>query len=116
VTEESGDRTAGGAAGSMIGDIVVYTLARLALVVVLTAVILLAGRLFGIAEFPLVVAMLFAILISLPLGLWLLAPLRNRATAGIAAVDRRRRLDRERLEARLRGEEEPPGDQPDAPA
>jgi antibiotic biosynthesis monooxygenase (ABM) superfamily enzyme len=115
VTEETGDQGAGVAAGSMIRDVVVYTLARLALVVVLTVVILFAGRLLGIAEFPLVVAMLFAILISLPLGLWLLAPLRNRATAGIAAVDRRRRLDRERLEARLRGEE-PPADQPDAPA
>ena len=84
MTEESAGETTGPAAGPLIRDVVVYTLARLALVVALTAVILFAGRLFGIAEVPLVVAMLFAILISMPLGLWLLAPLRNRATAGIA--------------------------------
>jgi hypothetical protein len=64
------------------------------------------AHLVGIAEFPLVVAMLFAIVISLPLGIWLLAPLRRRATAGIAQVDERRRSDREQLEARLRGEAE----------
>ena len=51
-----------------------------------------------------VVAMLFAIVISLPLGIWLLAPLRRRATAGIAQFDERRRSDREQLQARLRGE------------
>jgi hypothetical protein len=33
-----------------------------------------------------------------------LAPLRRRATEGIAEVDERRRRDREQLEARLRGE------------
>jgi hypothetical protein len=47
---------------------------------------------------------LFAIVIALPLGIWLLAPLRRRATAGIAEADERRRRDREQLEARLRGE------------
>ena len=53
--------------------------------------------------------MLFAILISLPLGIWLLAPLRRRATEGIAAVDERRRRDREELQSRLRGDT---GDKP----
>jgi hypothetical protein len=42
--------------------------------------------------------------IALPLGIWLFAPLRQRATAGIAEVDERRRRDREQLRARLRGE------------
>ena len=40
------------------------------------------------------------------LGIWLLAPLRRRATAGIAEVDERRRVDREQLQARLRGEKD----------
>lgn len=101
------DETAG-STGRMVGDVVIYTLARLVLVAVLTAAIFYAARLIGIKEFPLVIAMLFAIVISLPLGIWLLAPLRRRATAGIAEVDERRRHDREDLQARLRGEKNPP--------
>lgn len=94
----------GSTTGRMLADVVVYTLARLLLVAALTAVIFYAAHLIGIAEFPLVVAMLFAIIISLPLGIWLLGPLRRRATAGIARADERRRADREELQARLRGE------------
>ena len=101
------DNTTGNPTGRMLRDVLVYTLARLVLVAVLTAAIFFGAHLIGVREFPLVVAMLFAILLSLPLGIWLLAPLRNRATAGIAAVDERRRTDRADLQARLRGEEPP---------
>ncbi len=86
-------------------DVAAYALARLLLVAVLTGVIFLAAHLVGIAEFPLVVALLFAIVLALPLGIWVFAPLRNRATASIAVFDERRRSDREHLQARLRGEE-----------
>jgi hypothetical protein len=82
-------------------------LARLLLVVVLTAVIFGAGHLLGLRDFPLVIAMLFAIVIALPVGMWIFAPLRRRANASIAAIDERRRQDREQLQARLRGEEPP---------
>jgi hypothetical protein len=88
----------------MVRDVVVYTLARLVLVVALTAVIFYIAQLIGIREFPLVVALLFAIVIAMPLGIWLLAPLRKRATASVALVDQRRRHDREQLQARLRGQ------------
>jgi antibiotic biosynthesis monooxygenase (ABM) superfamily enzyme len=88
-------------------DVLAYVAARLALVVALTAAIWGLGHLIGIREFPLVVALLFAVVISLPLGIWLFAPLRRRATAGIAAFDERRRKDREQLQARLRGEDPP---------
>jgi antibiotic biosynthesis monooxygenase (ABM) superfamily enzyme len=88
-------------------DVLAYVAARLALVVALTAAIWGLGHLIGIREFPLVVALLFAVVISLPLGIWLFAPLRRRATAGIAAFDDRRRRDREQLQARLRGEDPP---------
>ena len=101
------DSEAGGTSGRMVADVVIYTVARLALVGVLTAAIFYAARWIGITEFPLVIAMLFAIVITLPLGIWLLAPLRRRATAGIAEVDERRRHDREQLQARLRGEDPP---------
>ena len=99
--------------GRLVIDVVAYTLARLALVAVITAAIYFGAHLIGVAEFPLVVALLFAFVIALPLGIWLFRPLRLRATAGIAAVDARRRRDREDLRARLRGEN-PPG--PTTPA
>ena len=101
------DSEASGTSGRMVADVVIYTVARLALVAALTAAIFFGARWIGITEFPLVIAMLFAIVITLPLGIWLLAPLRRRATAGIAEVDERRRHDREQLQARLRGEDPP---------
>jgi len=85
----------------------VYILARLLLVVALTAVIYAAGYLLGVRDFPLVVSLLFAMVIALPLGIWMFAPLRRRATASIAVLDERRRKDRAQLQARLRGEEPP---------
>jgi Protein of unknown function (DUF4229) len=91
-------------ASRLVVDVLAYVLARLLLVVVLTAVIFGAARLVGVRDFPLVVALLFALVIALPLGIWIFAPLRRRATAGVAAIDARRRRDREQLRARLRGE------------
>jgi hypothetical protein len=93
-----------GGGSRMVLDVVAYTLARLVLVAALTAVIFFAAQAIKV-EIPLVVAMLFGIVLALPLGIWLLAPLRRRATAGIAEVDARRRQDREQLQARLRGEQ-----------
>jgi hypothetical protein len=95
-------------------DVLAYTLARLMLVVVLAAVIFGAGHLLGVSDFPLVVAILFALVIALPLGIWLFAPLRRRATASISVIDERRRKDREQLQARLRGEETSSADEPSA--
>ena len=91
----------------LVLDLAVYVLARLLLVVALTAVIFGAGHLLGVRDFPLVVALLFAVVIALPLGIWVFAPLRRRATASISVLDERRRQDREQLQARLRGEEPP---------
>ena len=91
----------------LVVDVLAYMLARLLLVVVLTAVIFGVGHILGVRDFPLVIALLFAIVIALPLGMWIFAPLRRRANAGIAAIDERRRQDREQLQARLRGEEPP---------
>ena len=91
----------------LVVDVLAYMLARLLLVAVLTAVIFGGAHLLGLREFPVVVALLFAIVIALPLGIWIFAPLRRRATASIAAIDERRRQDREQLQARLRGDEPP---------
>ena len=98
-----------GTRSRLIVDLLAYVLARLLLVVALTAVIFGVGHLLGLRDFPLVVALLFALVIALPLGIWIFAPLRRRATAGIAVVDERRRKEREQLQARLRGEPPPEG-------
>jgi FtsH-binding integral membrane protein len=91
----------------LVADVLLYVAARLLLVALVAVLIVVAARLLGLREFPIVVAVLFAIVIAMPLGIWLLAPLRDRATASIAVVDERRRRDREQLQARLRGEEPP---------
>ncbi|CAN5864243.1 DUF4229 domain-containing protein [soil metagenome] len=93
--------------GRLVVDILLYTVARLLLVAALTVVIFFGAHVLGIDEFPLVLAVLFAIVIALPLGIWAFAPLRRRATAGIAAVDERRRADREQLRSRLQGDSPP---------
>ena len=98
-------------AGRAIASVFLYVIARLALVAALAAVIYGIGRALGVHEFPIVVALLFALVIAMPLGMWLFAPLRRRATAGLEQVTARRRHDREQLQARLRGEE-PPADSP----
>ncbi|WP_210000682.1 DUF4229 domain-containing protein [Mycolicibacterium frederiksbergense] len=89
----------------MMRDVGAYLFARLALAAVLTGVIIGAGHLVGLREFPVVVAVLFALVLALPLGIWIFAPLRRRATLSIAEFDERRRKDKETLQARLRGEE-----------
>jgi Na+-driven multidrug efflux pump len=92
-------------AGRAIGSVFLYVIARLALVAALAAVIYGIARALGVHEFPIVVALLFALVIAMPLGMWLFAPLRRRATAGLEHATARRRRDREQLQARLRGEE-----------
>jgi hypothetical protein len=91
----------------MLRDVGAYTLARLLLVVGLAAAIYGVARLAGVADFPVYIAVAFAIVIALPLGIWIFAPMRRRATRTIAAFDERRRRDREQLQARLRGETPP---------
>jgi hypothetical protein len=86
-------------------DVLAYTLARLLLVVVLAAAIFGGAHVLGVRDFPLIIGLLFAIVIAMPLGIWIFAPLRKRANASIAALDERRRQDREQLQARLRGED-----------
>lgn len=85
-------------------DVVVYAVARLLLAVVVSAAIYGVARLLGVTEFPLVVAVLFGLIIAMPLGIWVFTPLRRRATAALAVSGERRRKERENLRARLRGE------------
>jgi len=88
----------------VVRDVMIYVAARLLLAAALAAVIYGVARLLGLDDFPIYVALAFAIVIALPLGIWVFTPLRRRATAGMMAVDERRRRDRELLRARLRGQ------------
>ena len=94
-------------AGRAAVGVVLYAAARLALVIALSAAIYTTGRLLGLHDFPVVVAVLFALVIAMPLGIWLFGPLRRRATASLEVATERRRRDREQLRARLRGEGPP---------
>ncbi|MBI5339947.1 MAG: DUF4229 domain-containing protein [Mycolicibacterium rufum] len=91
----------------LVFDVAAYVVARLVLVAVVAAVILGVGHLIGLREFPIAVALLFAIVIAFPLGIWVFAPLRRRATESIALFDERRRAERANLQARLRGDSTP---------
>ncbi|WP_262365674.1 DUF4229 domain-containing protein [Gordonia sp. OPL2] len=90
-------------AGSVALSVALYTLARLALVVVVAAIIMGVGALFGV-EVPLLVAAVFGVLIALPLGLVLFKSLRLRVNRQIAAVDDSRKKRHDDLQSRLRGQ------------
>jgi hypothetical protein len=107
VSEGPSDKSSGSAGNRIVVDVVLYAAARLALVVALSAAIYAVARLLGVSEFPLVVAVLFALIIAMPVGIWLFAPLRRRATAALAVSGERRRRERDQLRARLRGETAP---------
>lgn len=96
----------------IVVDVLLYATARLLLVVVLSGAIYGVARLMGVTQLPLVVAVLFALIIAMPLGIWLFTPLRRRATAALAIAGERRRREREQLRARLRGEAPPEPDEP----
>ena len=104
-TEERTHQRTGHRAGDrIVVDVLLYATARLLLVVVLSGAIFGVARLLGLTQFPIVVAVLFALIIAMPLGIWLFSPLRRRATAALATAGERRRREREQLRARLRGE------------
>lgn len=86
------------ARSTLARDITLYTLARLALVVMI-------ALLLALADVPAVVALLLALVVSLPLSLFLLRDLRLRVNSGLTEATERRRAERERLRAQLRGEE-----------
>lgn len=89
---------------SLAVNLGVYTFARLALVIVIAAIIVGIGLLFGV-EVPVLVAAIFAVLISLPLSLLLFKNMRIRVNRSIAAVDEDRRTARADLQSKLRGED-----------
>ncbi len=94
-----------GTAGRRLArNFALYTLARLALAAVLAAIILGVARLLKV-ELPLLIALLFAVILSLPLSMVAFRRMRARLNESIAEVDEKRRADKANLRARLRGED-----------
>ena len=82
--------------GHLLRYLAVYTVLRLGLVIVLTA---------ALAFFmPMIVALLFAIIVQLPLAWLLFSGPRSRVNGAIAVSTARRRQERARLQSALSGE------------
>ena len=89
-----------GGRSHLVRYLAVYSALRVGLVVVLTAVL---------AFFmPLIVALLFAIIVQLPVSWLLFAGPRRRVNEAMAASSAHRRAERERLRAALAGSDAPP--------
>ena len=83
---------------ALVRDVALYTVARLAMVVVAALLLVLAGV-------PVLVSILLALVVALPLSMLLLGSLRTRVNAGLAMRGARRRAERDRLRRQLRGDE-----------
>ncbi|MEV6767790.1 DUF4229 domain-containing protein [Nocardia sp. NPDC051030] len=93
-----------GAGRRLARSLALYTIARLVLVAVLAAIIIGVAALVKV-DVPLIVALLFALLIAMPSSLFLFKKLRTQVNRDIAAVDQKRRSDREQLMKRLQGDD-----------
>lgn len=80
-----------------------YTLARLGLLAVIAAPLLLAGV-------PLVISVLVGLIVALPLSMVLFRGLRIQLDAALAEVSARRSAERAALRARLRGDADQPAE------
>ncbi|MFC4375815.1 DUF4229 domain-containing protein [Nocardia halotolerans] len=94
-----------GAGKRLFRNLALYTLARLGLVVVIAAAIVGVAALIGV-DVPIIVAVLFALIVAMPLSLTLFKSLRTKVNEDIAVVDARRREDKAQLRARLRGDDD----------
>lgn len=83
---------------ALVRDVVLYTVARLAMVVAAALLLVLAGV-------PVLVSILLALVVALPLSMLLLGSLRTRVNAGLAMWGARRRAERDQLRRQLRGDE-----------
>lgn len=91
--------------GTLVVAVLMYTAARLILVVALAAVIYFVGKLVGV-DVPVLVAAVFGVLIALPLGMVLFKTLRLRVNDQIARVDAERSARQADIKSRLRGGDE----------
>ncbi|MGO3328068.1 DUF4229 domain-containing protein [Gordonia sp. (in: high G+C Gram-positive bacteria)] len=90
--------------GTLIVAVLLYTAARLVLVVALAVIIYYVGQAVGV-DVPVLVAAVFGVLIALPLGMVLFKTLRLRVNDQIARVDAERSARQADIQSRLRGDE-----------
>ncbi|MEU5691492.1 DUF4229 domain-containing protein [Actinosynnema sp. NPDC020468] len=83
-------------------DVALYVTARLAMVGVVTAALLLV-------DVPLLVALAVGVVVALPLSLFLFKGLRARVAQGLEVKQAERRAEREKLRSQLRGDAPAPG-------
>ncbi|HEY0814805.1 MAG TPA: DUF4229 domain-containing protein [Pseudonocardia sp.] len=88
-------------APSLVGPLIAYTAARLAIVGVIAGLLVVAGV-------PLLLALLIGLIAALPLSMVLLRGLRGRLDTSLAVVRERRAAQREVLRSRLRGDDADP--------
>lgn len=80
----------------LAGPLLVYTVLRVGLIAVITALLM--------PFMPFIVALMFAIIVQLPLSWLLFAGPRRRVNEAMAVSSAHRRAERERLRAALAGE------------
>ena len=85
--------------GGLAGALLIYTALRIGLVAAITALLVLF--------MPFIVALLFAIIVALPLSWLLFAGQRRRVNQALAASTSHRRAERQRLQAALSGDDAP---------
>jgi hypothetical protein len=81
----------------LVRDVTLYVLARLGMVAVVMALLMLVNV-------PLLVAMAVGVVVALPLSLFLFRGMRARVAAELNERGEVRRAERERLRSQLRGE------------
>lgn len=79
--------------------LLIYTAIRIGMLVVLAAVLYLVGL-------PLILALLFAVILALPLSWVLFGGVRRRVNEAMAASTAHRRAERERLRSALDGRDQ----------
>jgi hypothetical protein len=107
--DTTGDKGSAGSKGSSVDkgkavrDIALYGFLRLALFLVLTFIIHMVVVLLGMANyFPLLISMTLALILALPLSMFMFKGLRLRVTQQVAAWDADRQAHKQELRNQLR--------------
>ncbi len=97
----AGPRARSASEPGLAATLALYALARLGLLVLIAALLIMAGA-------PLVIALFVALIVALPLSMFVFRGLRSRLDVALVAARARRGEERAALRARLRGEEPEP--------
>ena len=105
----AGPRARSASEPGLAATLALYALARLGLLALIAALLIMAGA-------PLVIALFVALIVALPLSMFVFRGLRSRLDVALGAARVRRGEERAALRARLRGEEPEPEPRSDGTA